>query len=37
VQLDFPNDTTTFTPALEQQLVRRLGVGSVEVREGGEQ
>ncbi|HSN75295.1 MAG TPA: DNA polymerase III subunit alpha [Anaerolineae bacterium] len=37
VQLDFPNDTTTFTPALEQQLVRRLGVGSVEIREGGEQ
>jgi DNA polymerase-3 subunit alpha len=35
VQLDFPNDTTTFTPALEQQLVRRLGVGSVEVREEG--
>jgi hypothetical protein len=33
VQLDFPNDTTTFTPALEQQLVRRLGVGSVEVRD----
>jgi DNA polymerase III subunit alpha len=33
VQLDFPNDTTTWTPALEQQLVRRLGVGSVEVRE----
>lgn len=33
VQLDFPNDTTTYTPALEQQLVRRLGVGSVEVRE----
>lgn len=33
VQLDFPNDTTTFTLALEQQLVRRLGVGSVEVRE----
>jgi hypothetical protein len=32
VQLDFPNDTTTWTPALEQQLVRRLGVGSVEVR-----
>ncbi len=37
VQLDFPNDTTTFTPALEQQLVRRLGVGSVEIREDGEQ
>lgn len=35
VQLDFPNDTTAFTPALEQQLVRRLGVGSVEVRERG--
>jgi DNA polymerase-3 subunit alpha len=36
VQLDFPNDTTTFTPALEQQLVRRLGVGSVEVRGDGD-
>jgi hypothetical protein len=36
VQLDFPNDTTTWTPALEQQLVRRLGVGSVEVREIGD-
>lgn len=35
VQLDFPNDTTTWTAALEQQLVRRLGVGSVEVREIG--
>ncbi len=33
VQLDFPNDATAFTPALEQQLVRKLGVGSVEVRE----
>ena len=33
VQLDFPNDTTTWTTALEQQLVRRLGVGSVEVRD----
>jgi DNA polymerase-3 subunit alpha len=37
VQLDFPNDTTTFTPALEQHLVRRLGIGSVEIREGGKQ
>ncbi len=36
VQLDFPNDTTTWTPALEQQLVRRLGVGSVEVRSDGD-
>ncbi len=36
VQLDFPNDTTTFTPALEQQLVRKLGAGSVEVRGEGE-
>jgi hypothetical protein len=35
VQLDFPNDTTLWTAALEQQLVRRLGVGSVEIREGG--
>jgi hypothetical protein len=35
VQLDFPNDTTAWTPALEQQLVRRLGVGSVEVRHSG--
>ncbi len=35
VQLDFPNDTTTWTPALEQQLVRRLGVGSLEVRDSG--
>ncbi|HNS01687.1 MAG TPA: DNA polymerase III subunit alpha [Anaerolineae bacterium] len=35
VQLDFPNDRTAFSPELEQQLVRRLGVGSVEVREGG--
>jgi len=33
MQLDFPNDTTEFTPALEQQLTRRLGAGSVEVRE----
>ena len=32
MQLDFPNDTTEFTPALEQQLTRRLGAGSVEVR-----
>ncbi len=36
VQLDFPNDTTTLTPALEQQLVRRLGVANVEVREVSE-
>ena len=33
IQLDFPNDTTEFTPALEQQLTRRLGAGSVEVKE----
>ena len=33
MQLDFPNDTTEFTPALEQQLTRRLGAGSVEVKE----
>ena len=33
MQLDFPNDTTEFTPALEQQLTRRLGAGSVEIRE----
>jgi hypothetical protein len=33
VQLDFPNDTTGVTAALEQQLVRRLGMGSVEIRE----
>ena len=36
VQLDFPNDTTTWTPALEQQLVRRLGVASIEVRQSGQ-
>ncbi len=33
IQLDFPNDTTELTPAVEQQLTRRLGAGSVEVRE----
>ena len=33
MQLDFPNDTTEFTPALEKQLTRRLGAGSVEVKE----
>jgi DNA polymerase-3 subunit alpha len=33
MQLDFPNDRTELTPALEQQLTRRLGAGSVEVRE----
>ncbi len=32
LQLDFPNDTTRFTRDLEQQLVRRLGAGSVEVK-----
>jgi hypothetical protein len=33
LQLDFPNDTTRFSGELEQQLVRRLGAGNVEVRE----
>ncbi|MFZ2488884.1 MAG: DNA polymerase III subunit alpha [Anaerolineae bacterium] len=32
-ELAFPNDTTDFTPAIEQQLVRKLGAGCVEVRE----
>jgi hypothetical protein len=35
LQLDFPNDTTRFSGELEQQLVRRLGAGNVEVRELG--
>lgn len=33
MQLDFPNDSTTYDDELERQLNRRLGAGSVEVRE----
>lgn len=32
-RLDFPNHSTTISPALQEQLVRRLGEGNVEMRE----